>query len=146
MLRTAIRTTALVVALGLSSSALAGKHAIVGQVVDRNGQPVDRAIVSLEPGNVQLVTDREGRFLIDYLRDETGERTKLAKKSDYTLEIFKAGYHIETRAFFFKRGTVEVDRVTLVRDTIEMADDTSGMDPADFDQATHSAGANYEGQ
>ena len=141
-----LATAILTLAIGLSAVAQAGGHAITGRVVDRNGEPVDRAIVSLEPGNVQLVTDRDGQFLIDYLRDDTGERIKLAKKTDYTLEVFKPGFHIETRKFYFKRGTVEVDLVTLVRDTIEMADDTADLDLSELDKSTHSAGANYEGQ
>ena len=64
----------LVAALLLSpASAEAGRNQIGGQILDRNGEPVNRAIVSLVPGNVQLMTDREGNFLIDYLRDEDGE-------------------------------------------------------------------------
>ena len=41
------------------------------------GEPLPRAVVSLVPGNVELVTDRDGRFVIDYLRDQSGERVKL---------------------------------------------------------------------
>ena len=52
-----------------AASAWGAGHFITGQVIDRNGQPVNRAVISLAPGNVKLVTDREGMFLIDYLRD-----------------------------------------------------------------------------
>ena len=77
----------------LAASAWGAKHSIAGRVVDRNGEPMSRAVVSLAPGNVELVTDRDGRFLVDYLRDEAGERVKMRKKTEYALTVFKPGYH-----------------------------------------------------
>lgn len=133
-------------ALLLSPAASAGKNAIIGQVETRNGQPVERAIVTLEPGNVQIITDVDGRFLIDYLRDDEGERTKLAKKTEYTVEIFKPGFHTHEVKFFYKRGTVVVDTITLKEDTLEVADDGQSLDPGLFGDRTHAAGATYEGQ
>lgn len=130
----------------LLSTALAGKHYIVGQVTDRNGEPVDRAVVTLDPGNVQLVTDREGRFLVDYLRDEDGQRVKLAKKTAYVVEIFKPGFHLKTVSVTYKKGVVEMEPLTLVEETIEIADDGAELDPDLYENATHSSGANYEGQ
>ena len=98
-----MRTSSL---LFLALAACAGKGFISGQVIDRNGDPVDRAIVKLAPGNVQLVTDREGRFLIDYLRDETGERIKLAKRTAYEVEVWKPGFHTQEISLGYKRGEV----------------------------------------
>jgi hypothetical protein len=132
--------------LALASPAFAAKNQISGQVLDRNGEPVTRAIVTLAPGNVQMITDDEGKFLIDYLRSDAGERVKLARKTDYDLEVFKPGYHIEKRNFFYKRGVVEVDAITLSPETVKIAPDTENIDPALFSDKTQGSGATYEGQ
>lgn len=132
--------------LSLAPPAFAGRHSIAGQVLDRNGQPVERAIITLSPGNVQLVTDAEGRFLIDYVRDDAGERAKLLKKTDYTVEVFKPGYHIEKISFFYKRGPVAVDPIELTEETIKVDDDGANIDPGLFTDRTHGSGATYEGQ
>lgn len=131
--------------LAIAASANA-KNLISGQIVDRNGEPVNRAIISLEPGNVQLVTDRQGFFLIDYLRDEDGERSKLLKKTDYKVEVFKPGYHTHAVSLFFKRGEVAMEAITLTEDSIEIQDQGENLDPSVYQDTTHSAGANYEGQ
>lgn len=137
----------LLLLLALSApTAHAGRNAIAGQVFDRNGQPVNRAIVALRPGNVELVTDRQGRFLIDYLRDEDGSRTRLARKTDYALEVFKPGYHVHTVDLFFKRGAVDLPAITLVEETITVEDQAENLDPGLYKDPTHAAGANYEGQ
>ena len=133
-------------AMLVSGPALAGKHMIIGTVLDRNGEPVDRAIVSLTPGNVQLVTDREGKFLIDYLRGDDDKRIKLAKKTDYTLEVFKPGVHINNQQFFYKNKLMALATITMVGDRIEIRDDGANIDPALYGDETHSSGANYEGQ
>lgn len=133
-------------ALGLAQPALAGKHQLIGQVQDRNGEPVNRAIISLVPGNVQMMTTREGEFLIDYLRDEDGERVRLKKRTDYVLEIFKPGYHGQTMAIAYKKGTLELPQVTLVEETIEVDETEGNLDPDLYADPTHSAGAAYEGQ
>ena len=118
---------------------------IAGQVVDRNGSPVSNAIVSLTPGNVELVTDREGRFVIDYLRDPTGERRKLDKKTAYTLAVFKPGYHDFTVPVQYRRGAVEIESVTMVEETINVQDLAENLDPELYNRPTVGAGATYEG-
>lgn len=130
----------------LTLDALAGRHYIAGQILDRNGEPIDRAVVTVDPGNVQLVTDREGQFLVDYLRDEDGERIKLAKKTDYVVEVFKPGFHIRTVSLSYRKGAVQLEPFTLVEETIEIADDGAELDPELYPNATHAGGANYEGQ
>ncbi len=136
--------------LALSSlvapEAVAGRHQIIGRVIDRNGEPVARAIVSLDAANVELVTDRDGRFVIDYARDRYGERTRLAKKTDYKLEIFKPGFHTHTEAFYYKRGTHEFATFTLSSETIRIEDDRMDLDPELHQTQTQSTGATYEGQ
>lgn len=129
-----------------ASPAQAGHKFIQGVVKDRNGKPVDKAVVSLKPGNVQLVTDREGRFLIDYLRDKNGQRTKLSRKTDYTIEIFKPGYHIQDLKFFYKKGELDLKPFTLVPETIKIEDDGQNLDPALYSDRTTNSGATYEGQ
>lgn len=130
----------------------AGKHWIAGRIIDRNGDPVDQAVVTLAPKdaesteNVQLVTDREGRFLVDYLRDDAGERTKLSKRADYQIEVYKPGFHTRELDFYYKKGEHQIDTVMMTEDTIVVHDDDANLDPDSFDQRTHSAGANYEGQ
>jgi hypothetical protein len=134
---------AALMALATSASA---KNVISGQIIDRNGEPVNRAIVSLDPGNVQLVTDRLGNFTIDYLRDEDGERVKLRRKTDYRVEVFKPGYHTQAVSLYFKRGEILMEAITVVEDTIEIQDHGENLDSDLFKDSTHSAGANYEGQ
>ncbi|MBX2796143.1 MAG: carboxypeptidase-like regulatory domain-containing protein [Myxococcales bacterium] len=133
-------------ALALPATGWAGKHRIEGLVVDRNGQPLPRAVVSLTPGNVLLVTDREGRFLIDYLREGDGKRTRLTKKSQYTIEVFKVGFHTFTHDISYKRGPYEVDAVTMVEETIDITDLPENLDPQLYSRPTQSSGATYEGQ
>lgn len=124
----------------------AGKRAIHGQIVDRNGEPMDRVVVSLEPGNIELVTDSEGRFVIDYLRDDAGDRKNLSARQEYTLEAFRAGYHVEDLTFQYTRGALELEPVTLTEDTIRLAPSEADIDPERFPDQTGSAGSTYEGE
>lgn len=136
----------LCVGCAFSGTARAASHLIGGRVVDRNGEPLSRVVVSLAPGNVELVTDRDGRFVIDYLRDQSGERVKLEKKTEYTLEVFKAGFHTFQVPVPYKRGELEVETVTMIEETIDVQDFPENLDPALYSKATQSAGATYEGQ
>lgn len=136
----------LVFGLAVSPPAEAAKPGINGQVLDRNGLPVARAVVTLTPGNVQLITDNEGKFLIDYVRSNDGARARLTKKVEYVLEVFKPGYNLEKRKFFYKRGLITVDAITLAEDTIQVDGDGENIDPGLFSDRTHSSGATYEGQ
>ena len=137
--------TLVLLALTLTAGC-ANKRVIQGQVVDRNGQPMDRVIISLDPGGVELVTDSAGAFSIDYLRDEEGERVKLSKKTDYTLEAFRTGYHVERMDFYFKRGELILEPVTMKEDTIQLRASQDDIDPPRFPDRTHSAGTAYEGE
>ena len=128
------------------SSAYAGNHAIRGKVIDRNGDPVAQAIVSLSPVNVELITDRQGQFSIEYLRNTEGERMRLLKREDYTIEFYKVGFHVESRTFFYKRGDVTLQAVRLVEESIRVRDDNAELTESLETKPTHSAGANYEGQ
>ncbi|MFK7930894.1 MAG: carboxypeptidase-like regulatory domain-containing protein [Myxococcota bacterium] len=143
----------LALALAVAAPASAANHFIAGRVIDRNGDPIDQAVVTLKPIdetsnpiNVQLVTDREGRFLIDYLRDPEGERAKLAKRVDYTVEVYKPGFHAREVSFYYKKGEMQIDTLMMSEDTIVVHDDKADLDPDAYDQRTHSSGANYEGQ
>jgi len=133
-------------ALALGLSGCAANHAIIGSVVDRNGEPMDRVIISLQPGGVELVTDSDGNFIIDYLRDEDGERVKLARKTDYQIELFRTGYHISNENFYFKRGEYFLEPITMSEDTIRLKASDDDIDPDKYPQYTHSAGSNYEGE
>lgn len=124
----------------------AGKRAIHGQVVDRNGEPMDRVVVSLEPGNIELVTDSDGRFVIDYLRNDDGERKNLSTRQAYTLEAFRAGYHVEGITFDYARGALVLDPLTLTEDTIRIGPSEADIDPDRFPDQTGSAGSTYEGE
>jgi hypothetical protein len=139
----------------LAPMAQAGTHSITTTVTDRNGSGLGRTIVSLGPSpddvdakpyTVELVTDRQGNVLIDYLRDTEGERTKLSKKTQYVIEVFKPGFHTYTTSFYYKKGEVVLDPVVLVEETIEVEDIVENLDPATTPDSTHAAGANYEGQ
>jgi len=137
---------AMAAALFLAPPAFAGRNYIAGAVEDRNGDPVDRVIISLTPGNVELVSDREGRFVIDYLRDDAGERMKLSKRTDYQIEIFKPGFHVQTYNFYYKSRGLELKPFTLVEETIEIRDEGENLDPALYSDQTTDVGATYEGQ
>ena len=146
--KTVLRVLLFAVAVILATipEAAEARNSIAGRIVDRNGKPVERAIVTLVPGSIQLVTDADGRFLIDYLRDENGIRRKLKKKTDYKLEAFKPGYHLESIKFFYKRGSVEVDNLTLREDSLQVTDDGADLDATLHGDPTQSNGATYEGQ
>lgn len=132
--------------------AAAGNHYIAGRIIDRNGDPIDQAVITLRPKDpekqveFQLVTDREGRFLVDYLRDQEGDRAKLSKRSDYEIEVYKPGFHTRELDFYYKKGELQVDTLMMTEDTIAVHDDDADLDANAFEQSTHSSGANYEGQ
>ena len=126
--------------------ACAPKASIGGHVVDRNGVGMSRAIVSLSPGNVEMVTDRDGNFEIDYLRDDAGERTRMKKRVEYVLEVFKPGFHTYSVQVAYRKGELVVDTVTMVEDSIDVKDLPENLDPALYKTQTQSSGANYEGQ
>jgi len=129
--------------LGLSAC---GPHIIHGQVIDRNGDPIPRAIVGLKPGNVEIVTDGEGRFMVDYLRDDEGERVKLKRRTDYGMEIFKPGYHVLLQDFYFKRGELYMEPVVLKEDSIRVIGSEELFNPNEHRDRTHSAGQSLEGE
>lgn len=122
------------------------KPGITGHVVDRNGAGMSRAIVSLAPGNVELVTDRDGNFVVDYLRAADGDRKKLRRHTEYVLEVFKPGYHVYAVHLPYRRGVLTVDTVTMIEETVDLADLPENLDPALYKTQTQSSGANYEGQ
>jgi hypothetical protein len=130
----------------LFSQACAHRRAIVGTIIDRNGEPMDRVVVSLKPGQVEVITDSEGSFRIDYLRDERGNRTHLNSRREYELEAFRPGFHVTQTGIYYKRGEQELDALTLVEDTIKVQPGPSNLDPAAYPDRTHSSGATYEGE
>jgi hypothetical protein len=137
---------AILVSLVAPTPAFAGKNAISGTVTDRNGQPIYRANVSLKPGNVEIITDESGKFTIDYLRDDQGNRIKLQKRTEYTVTYFKVGYHEETQTFLYKRGAFELEPITLKEDTIKVDPSVDNIDPATFPDRQQTSGGSYEGE
>jgi hypothetical protein len=138
------RSFAAFVAILLSSCAT--RNAIVGKVVDRNGQPMDRVIVSLKPGDVELITDNQGGFAIDYMRDQNAKRIKLEKRQDYSIELFRTGYHVGKLDFYYKRGELVLEPVTMNEDTIRVENPDVEVDPTQFRERTQGGGATYEGE
>lgn len=130
----------------VTTSGCVTHHAIVGQVVDRNGRPVGRANVTLTPGNVELITDDDGRFMIDYLRDAEGTRTKLGRRTDYSIEYFKVGYHTQKATFYYKNGELTLDPVSLVEDTVRVDAAGAPFDPGAYPDRGQEAGGSYEGE
>ncbi len=128
------------------ATAHAGKHLIKGSVLDRNGDPVERVNVTLAPGNVEIITDETGAFLVDYLRDEEGNRTRLSKRTEYTVVFFKVGYHEEKVTFLYKRGEHALETVTLKEETIKVDPSTDNIDPASLTNRPQEAGGSYEGE
>lgn len=135
-------------ALWLALGGCAWKQSIAGSIVDRNGEPLPKVNVILHPGNIELVTDDQGRFLIDYVRspDEDVHRERLQAQQAYTVEVFKAGYHVRSVDFYYSRGAHVVEPIQLVEETIAVRDDEIDLDVGLFNNPTHSSGATYEGQ
>lgn len=144
--RNALAALVAAAALVAPLPAHAGKHFITGTVTDRNGAPVERVNVTLAPGNVEIITDETGKFTIDYLRDEEGNRTKLAKRTDYTVSFFKVGFHEEKVSFTYKRGAFAIEPVTLKEDTIKVNASSDNIDPAASPDRQQSSGGSYEGE
>ena len=135
-----------VLLLAFADVAFAAKPVILGSCLDRNGAPVERVNVKLSPGDVDIITDETGTFRIDYLRDEAGERTKLAKRTDYSIEYFKVGFHPETATFYFKRGELILEPVTLKQDTIKVDHSTDNIDASLYPDRAQTSGGSYEGE
>jgi hypothetical protein len=136
----------LAAALSPAAALAASRHYIQGTVVDRNGAPVARVNVSLVPGNVEIITDETGKFTIDYLRDEAGNRVKLAKRTSYEIDYFKVGYHPEKVSVEYKRGALVLEAVTLKEDSIRVDDSNDNIDPAAFPDRQQTGGGSYEGE
>ena len=107
---------------------------------------MDRVLVRLEPGNVEVITDSEGVFRIDYMRDENGNRVPLSRKTDYRMEAFRLGFHFHEIQFTYKRGEQALAPVTLVEDTIRVQPSQLSIDPGAYPERTQSTGATYEGE
>lgn len=128
-------------------SGCATRHSISGTVIDRNGDPMDRVIVALDPGNVEILTDNEGRFSIDYVREDDGDRSRLPRRTDYTLTFFRTGYQDAREDFYFKRGAHECGTVQMVEDTIQVSEPAEPIDPKKLHaDPSASGGATYEGE
>jgi len=126
--------------------ALAKDTAIQGQVLDRNGQPIEKVNVSVDPGHVEIITDQYGNFRIDYLRDEQGNRIKLAKKANYTVSFFKVGYNEATATLSYKRGVLQMEQITLIEDSIRLENSAVDIDPGSLSDPAQNAGGSYEGE
>lgn len=137
------RKTLALVALMLVGCA---HNRIGGQVLDRNGVPVAGAIIGLAPGNVEVVTDAEGRWAIDYLRDDAGARVRFGTRTEYDVEAFQVGYHVATTRLMYKRGDVQLDAITLVEDSIRVATPDDDIDPGRERAQPTASGAAYEGE
>ena len=134
-----------VLALAALSSGCAARHAIVGKVVDRNGDPMGRVIVSVDPGGVELLTDNAGEFAVDYLRDDDGDRVRLKRRTQYTVETFRTGYQTVRTEVDYRRGELQLAAIVMPEDTIRVAPGSPVVDPATVERPT-STGATYEGE
>jgi len=144
---TMVHRIAAVALVALLGSACATRHAITGVVVDRNGDPMDRVIVALDPGNVEILTDNEGQFSIDYVRKEGGDRARLPRRSDYTLTFFRTGFQDGREDIQYKRGAYDCGNIRMVEDTITVAPPAAPLDPDKLHSApAASGGATYEGE
>ena len=144
-LRALLGAGALILAI-TPGAALAGKHSLGGNVVDRNGQPLERVNITLAPGNVEIITDETGKFLIDYLRDEEGNRTKLAKRTEYTITFFKVGFHEAKQTLAYKRGELVIGTLTMKEETIKLDPSADNIDPSTYPTRQQDSGGSYEGE
>ena len=141
--------------------ALAKGNAILGTVVDRNGEPMQSVNVSLSPVvdekeassgetaeviTVEIITDETGSFRIDYLRDSEGNRIKLAKRTTYALTLFSVGYHEESIQVEYRRGELVLEPILLEKETIRVDNAGDNIDPSAHPDGTQSSGGSYEGE
>ena len=134
-------------ALIWAGTGCAARHTISGTVIDRNGEPMDRVIVALAPGNVEILTDNEGRFAIDYVRNDDGSRARLKRRSDYTLTFFRTGFQDTREALYYKRGAHDCGTIQMLEDTIEVSEPAAPLDPKRLHaEPSASGGATYEGE
>ena len=121
----AVRRAAMIAICGslmLPAVASAKKGAILGQVTDRNGDAMVGATVELVDRFATVLTDSEGRFRIDYMRQADGKQVKLAKTTTYVLLVTLPGFHDVTGQIEYKRGEFEVQPVTMIPETVEVQD------------------------
>ena len=138
--------TPLFIAGCLALSACGGKRIISGMVTDSTGAPLDNAIIRLDPGNVELVTDRQGQFVIDYLRTDNASRIGISKRQTYVLDVFKPGFSIEQREFYYKSGQHLVGEIPLTAEVLRVQDDGENLVPSLQAEPTNTGGTTYEGQ
>ena len=76
------------------ASGCAHRRAISGQVIDRNGQPMDRVLIRLDPGNV-----RSSPILRVSIASTTFGMTEATGfpliGNEYRIEAFRLGFHIQ---------------------------------------------------
>lgn len=137
--------SALLVAALTTPSAWA-RPAIHGQVQDRNGQPMARVNVRVAPGNIEIVTDDEGGFTIDYLRDADGRRGRVKGHTTYTFEVYKLGYQLARLDLAYTHGEVTLEPVVLAPDTITVRASATMVDPGAAPTADPTGGGSYEGE
>lgn len=130
----------------LLAAGCATHRSISGQVVDRNGNGLERVNVKLSPGNVELVTDDEGRFTLDYLRDEEGNRIHLKKKTAYTVDLFKIGFHDQSSDVSYTHGDLVLEPITMTEETISVDNTADDIDPARHPDQAQNSGGSYEGE
>ena len=84
--------------------------------------------------------------MVDYLRDDSGERIKLKRRTDYGIEIFKPGFHVLSQEFYFKRGELLMEPMVLKEDSIRVIGSDELYNPDDHRDRTHSSGQSLEGE
>jgi hypothetical protein len=140
------RLIAVVLGLAIIGTAQAKGRAIEGQVVDRNGQGLGMVSVSLAPGNVEIVTEPDGSFRIDYLRDARGERIKIGRRTEYQVVLFRVGWHEQQLAVSYRRGELSLAPITLQEDIIRVENSDENIDPGSHTDPAQNAGGSYEGE
>lgn len=132
--------------LGALGATGCAHNRITGTVVDRNGAPVAGAVVGLTPGHVEVVTSSDGRWTVDYLRTEAGDRIRLSPRTRYEIEVFRVGYHVAGGRLDYRRGDAEAERIMLVEDSIRVATPEDDIDPGREDARPEASGVAYEGE
>lgn len=100
-----------------------------GKVVDRNDKPLSRVTITIEPGQVERISNKWGEYDIEYLFSDDGERLSLKKNQDYSISAWKAGFHESAQIFRFSGGKSEIPAITLIEDTIALTPENI-LDPS----------------
>ncbi len=105
-----------------SSQGKNGEGNIRGIVVDNSGNPVRGIKISSQPPTSKTISDGNGKFVIEFARDEMGNKIPIAQGS-YLLRFQAVGFEPKSRVIQFKGIDFNLGQVVIQRKSLEISDD-----------------------